>query len=106
MIKKLLQNCWDWIFQACKDSTRGMQNIRTLDEDENRSKEGLGFHGAWLARFQQHWDQPMGKVKLMCSFGGKTLYTKSTVTILARQQSMLSNNPRSNMKSTIYMFLS
>ena len=33
-------------FQACRDSARGMQNIRSLDEDENRSNEGSASHGA------------------------------------------------------------
>lgn len=60
-------------FQASRDSARGMQNIRSLDEDENRSNEGSASHGARMAEFQHHRDQPMGKVKLMCSFGGKIL---------------------------------
>jgi len=59
--------------QACRDSARGMQNFRSFDDDENRSKEGSGSHGARLAEFQHHRDLPMGRVKLMCSFGGKIL---------------------------------
>ena len=41
-------------FQASRDSARGMQNINSLDEDENWSNEGSTSHGARMAEFQHH----------------------------------------------------